>query len=161
MTLRQDVPIAEIAGQFRKACALAVLGEKLHWPIALETALKLKETAYIAAEGFAAREFRHGPLAIVKKDYPCLIFAPEDSVYRDNIRLMQEIKHIGGRVIAAANEEDKKLADIAHDIIILPKTLEMFAPILSAIAAQLLAYHAAVSKGIKVDSPRHLKKVTN
>ncbi len=159
--LRQDEHLGNIAGGLRRISALAVLGEKLHWPIALEAALKFKEAAYLSAEGFAAREFRHGPLAIIRKGYPCLFFAPHDSVYRDNLRLAKEVGRLGGRVIAVTNEGGGIMEDLARDTIIAPKTLEMFAPVLSAIVAQLLAYHIAVSKGIKVDSPRHLKKVTN
>ena len=157
LSLDQEIKI--LVKQFSQTEDMAILGEKLHFPIALEAALKLKETCYIKAEGFAAGEFTHGPLAIIKRGYPCLCFAPTDSVYLDNIDVMKKIKYAGGKITAITTAGGKMADKIAHITINIPKTLEMLTPILSIIPLQLLAYHIAIAKRIKVDKPRNIGKV--
>jgi len=137
------------------------LGEKYNYPIALEAALKLKETAYAHAEGFATGEFRHGPLAIVEKGFPVICLSPRDSVYDENIKVIKEVKKAGARVIAVTTLGFKRLDSVADDIIRIPAALEMFVPVFSVIPLQILAYEMALAKGLKVDKPRNLSKFVN
>jgi len=131
------------------------LGRKYNYPVACEGALKLKEISYIHAEGMPAGEIKHGPIAMIDKDFPSFIIALKDSVYEKNVSNIEEIKARHGRVIALATEGDDLLAD---DVLFIPKTLEMLSPILSVIPFQLFAYYIAVKKGLDVDKPRNLAK---
>jgi len=131
------------------------LGRKYNYPVACEGALKLKEISYIHAEGMPAGEIKHGPIAMIDKDFPSFIIALKDSVYEKNVSNIEEIKARHGRVIALATEGDDLLAD---DVLFVPKTLEMLSPILSVIPFQLFAYYIAVKKGLDVDKPRNLAK---
>jgi len=131
------------------------LGRKYNYPVACEGALKLKEVSYIHAEGMSTGEIKHGPIAMINKDFPSFIIALKDSVYEKNVSNIQEIKARHGKVIALATEGDDLSAD---DVLFIPKTLEMLSPILSVIPFQLFAYYVAVKKGLDVDKPRNLAK---
>ncbi len=157
--LKLENKIKIIARKYQKYENYAVLGRKYNFPTALEGALKLKETTYVHSEGFATGEFKHGPMAIIQKNFVSIFFAPNDSVLERNISIMKEIKNVGGKIIAISTKDvGKKLERITDDIIFIPKTHELLTPILSIIPIQLLAYHIAVLKGIDVDRPRNLSK---
>jgi len=150
--------IKSIAEKYYKVKHFAYLGRKYNQPVAFEGALKLKELSYIHAEGFASGEMKHGAIALIDEEFPSLFIAPVDSVYEKNLSNMQEIKSRGGKIIAITTEGNETIADLADDIIYIPKTLEMLTPILSVIPLQLFAYHMAVLNGRDVDKPRNLAK---
>ena len=134
------------------------LGRKYNYPIALEGALKIKEISYIHAEGYPSGEMKHGPIALISKDFPSIFIAPKDSVYEKNISGMEELKARGGKIIAIATEGDEGIKKIADDVIYIPKTLEMLTPLLSVVPLQLFAYYFGVGRGYDVDKPRNLAK---
>ncbi len=134
------------------------LGRKYNFPVALEGALKLKEVSYVHAEGIAAGEIKHGAIAMIDKNILSVVIAPRDSVYEKMISTIQEIKARGGPVLAIATEGDSDIAELADDVLFIPKTLEMLTPLLSVLPLQLLAYHFGVLKGLDVDKPRNLAK---
>jgi glucosamine--fructose-6-phosphate aminotransferase (isomerizing) len=150
--------IAKIARRYKKFEHFLFIGRKFNLPVAMEGALKLKELAYIHAEGYGAGEMKHGPLAIVDKNVFTVAIAPEDSMYEKVISNIQEIKARKGKVLAICSQGDKELAKMADDVIFIPKTLESLTPILSAIPLQLFAYYFASQKGLNVDRPRNLAK---
>ena len=156
--LKQSNKIKQIAKKYKNSKNFLYLGRKYNYPIALEGALKLKEISYIHAEGYSAGEMKHGPIALIDKNFPSLFIAPRDSVYEKIMNGMEEIKARGGKIIAIATQGDKKIASLADDVIYIPKTLEMLTPILSVVPLQLFAYYMGVSKGIDVDKPRNLAK---
>ena len=120
--------------------------------------MKLKESAYVHAEGISAGELKHGPISLIDKNFPTIAVCPSDSVYEKMVSNIQEIKARGGQVVAIATEGDEGIKKIADDIIYIPKTLEMLTPILSVIPLQLFAYYIAMSKGRDMDKPRNLAK---
>ena len=124
----------------------------------MEGALKIKEISYVHAEGYPSGEMKHGPIALIDKDFPSVFIVPKDSVYEKNISGMQEIKARGGKIIAVATQGDREIKKIADDVIYIPKTLEMLTPMLSVIPLQLFAYYFGVSRGYDVDKPRNLAK---
>ncbi|MDP2736412.1 MAG: SIS domain-containing protein, partial [bacterium] len=150
--------IKNIAEKYYQVKHFAYLGRKYNQPVAFEGALKLKELSYIHAEGFASGEMKHGAIALIDEGFPSLFIAPVDSVYEKNLSNMQEIKSRGGKIIAITTEGNETIADLADEIIYIPKTLEMLTPILSVIPLQLFAYHMAVLNGRDVDKPRNLAK---
>lgn len=150
--------IKNIAKKYYKIKHFAYLGRKYNQPVAFEGALKLKELSYVHAEGFASGEMKHGAIALIDENFPSLFIAPVDSVYEKNLSNMQEIKSRGGKIIVITTEGNEAIADLADDIIYIPKTLEMLTPILSVIPLQLFAYHMAVLNGRDVDKPRNLAK---
>jgi glutamine---fructose-6-phosphate transaminase (isomerizing) len=158
LILRQSDNIKRIAEKYRNFNNFFYLGRKYNLPTALEGALKLKEIAYVHAEGYGAGEMKHGPIALVDKDFPTVAIALNDSVYEKMISNLQEIKARRGPIIAIATEGDKEIANLADDVIFIPKTIEMLSPILAAIPLQLFAYCFAVLRGCDVDQPRNLAK---
>ena len=156
--LELNSEIKKIAEKYFKADNFAFLGRKYNFPMACEGAIKLKEISYIHAEGFAAGEMKHGPIAMIDEDFPSFFIASQDSVYEKNLSNMQEIKSRNGKIIVVATEGDENIKSVADDVIYIPKTLEMLTPILSVIPMQLFAYHVAVMKGLDVDKPRNLAK---
>ena len=134
------------------------VGRGMNYPIALEGALKLKEISYIHAEGYAAGELKHGPIALIDKDMPILAIAPEDNVYQKLISNVEEIRARQGRVILIGSEGDEHLAGLTDDVIYLARVHEEMNPILYTIPAQLLSYEIAVRRGCDVDQPRNLAK---
>ena len=156
--LAQQNSIKELAEKYSGYDNFLYLGRKYNYPIALEGALKIKEIAYVHAEGYASGEMKHGPIALVSPEFPSLVIAPEDSVYEKNLSNMEELKARGGPVIAIATEGDKEIGKIADDVFYIPKTLEMLTPILSVVPLHLFAYYVAVKRGHNVDRPRNLAK---
>ncbi len=157
--LNHDAAIRDIALKVAEARDVLFLGRGTSYPIALEGALKLKEISYIHAEGYAAGEMKHGPIALIDESVPVIVAAPSDDVFDKTASNLQEVVARGGKVIVLADKDGlKKLGHKAIAAIELPKVDPFVAPILYAIPVQLLAYHAAVAKGTDVDQPRNLAK---
>src|SRR3989339_791054 len=156
--LEQREQIAELAKKYCRAEDFIFIGRKLNYPVALEGALKLKEISYIHAEGYPAGETKHGPLALIDETWPVVCLVTKDSVYEKTLSNIQEIKARQGQVIALATVGDKQIAGLADDVIYLPETLEILAPILNVIPLQLLAYYIAKERGCPIDQPRNLAK---
>ncbi|MBT4006317.1 MAG: glutamine--fructose-6-phosphate transaminase (isomerizing) [Rhodospirillales bacterium] len=157
--LRHDERLKELAEEISKARHVLFLGRGTGYPVALEGALKLKEITYIPAEGFAAGEMKHGPIALIDKDIPIIVVAPFDELFEKTASNMQEVIARGGRVIFLSDAEGiARLGNLAAATIELPKVDPFVAPILYTIPVQLLAYHAAVLRGTDVDQPRNLAK---
>ncbi len=157
-TLKQAPQVKKLAKKYYQSKNFLFLGRKYNYPIALEGALKLKEISYIHAEGYGAGEMKHGPLALIDKNFPTFGIAPSDSVYEKTISNLEEIKARGGPILALATEGNKEIKKITQDVIYLPKTLEMLTPILSVVPLQLFAYYCSVLVGCDVDKPRNLAK---
>ncbi|MFA6973781.1 MAG: glutamine--fructose-6-phosphate transaminase (isomerizing) [Parcubacteria group bacterium] len=156
--LQQKNIIKKIAKKYVDYKDILYMGRKYNFPIALEGALKIKEISYVHAEGYPSGEMKHGPIALIDKNFPSIFIAPKDSVYEKNLSGMQEIKARGGRIIAIATTGDKHIQKLADDVIYIPKTLEMLTPLLSVIPLQLFAYYVGVGRGLDVDKPRNLAK---
>lgn len=150
--------VQKIAEKYQTYQNFFLIGRKYNSPIALEGALKLKETAYVHAEGTGGGELKHGSLALIDESVPTIALVPSDSVCEKMISGIQEIKARNGKVIAIATEGNEDIQKIADDVIYIPKTLEMLTPILTTIPLQLLAYYMGVLKGNDVDKPRNLAK---
>jgi glucosamine--fructose-6-phosphate aminotransferase (isomerizing) len=148
----------KIAEKYKGAKNFLYLGRKYNYPIALEGALKLKEISYIHAEGYSAGEMKHGPIALIDENFPTVVIAPDDSVYEKMVSNIQQIKARKGPVVAIATEGNTEIAELADDVLYIPKTLEMLTPILSVIPLQLFAYYIAVANGLDPDKPRNLAK---
>ncbi len=156
--LKQNEKIKKIAVKYARAKNFLFLGRKYNFPIALEGALKLKEISYIHAEGYGAGEMKHGPLALIDKNFPTMAIVPNDSVRDKMLSNIKEIQAREGKVIVIATEGDKEIAQLVDDVIYVPATIEMISPILTVIPLQLFAYHVAVALGRDVDKPRNLAK---
>ncbi|MFA6097347.1 MAG: glutamine--fructose-6-phosphate transaminase (isomerizing) [Candidatus Paceibacterota bacterium] len=155
----QNDEIRALARKYSKYRNFLYLGRKYNYPIAKEGALKLKEVAqYIHAEGYAGGEMKHGPIAMIDENFPCLFIAPSDSVYEKMWSNMQEVKARNGKIIAIATEGNEEIRELADDVIYVPKTLEMLTPILAAIPLHLFAAYVGLELGCEVDRPRNLAK---
>jgi glucosamine--fructose-6-phosphate aminotransferase (isomerizing) len=151
--------IKALAHRIAQARDVLYLGRGNCFPIALEGALKLKEISYIHAEGYAAGEMKHGPIALIDKNVPVIAIVPSGPLFEKTASNLQEAAARGGQVIVFSDEAGaKKLRGIATETIVLPAVDPFVAPILYAIPVQLLAYHVAVLKGTDVDQPRNLAK---
>ena len=157
--LQTGPEIARISAELAEAQDILFLGRGQLFPLALEGALKLKEISYIHAEGYASGELKHGPIALIDPAVPVIVMAPHDALFDKTVSNMEEVMARGGKVVLLT---DKPGADKASDgtwhTLALPTAPDIFAPILFAIPAQLLAYHTAVAKGTDVDQPRNLAK---
>jgi glucosamine--fructose-6-phosphate aminotransferase (isomerizing) len=152
-------PIRAIAARIAEARDVLYLGRGANFAIALEGALKLKEICYIHAEGYAAGEMKHGPIALIDKSVPVVAIAPSGPLFEKTASNLQEAAARGGQVVVFSDAEGaEKLRGIAAETVILPKVDPFVAPILYAIPVQLLAYHVALLKGTDVDQPRNLAK---
>ena len=156
--LESNDKIQRIAEKYHEAVNALYLGRGYLFPVALEGALKLKEISYVHAEGYAAGEMKHGPIALVDDNLPVVVVAPEDAYYEKVVSNIQEVKARKGNVIAIVTEGDTGLKELANDVIEIPKSHPAVAPLLSVIPLQLLAYHIALLKGCNVDQPRNLAK---
>ncbi len=151
--------IERIAEEVAEARDVLYLGRGINYPIALEGALKLKEISYIHAEGYAAGEMKHGPIALIAEDVPVIIIAPSDDLFGKTASNIQEVLARGGKAIVLTDAEGAAQLDSSRmRLVILPKADALVAPILYAVPVQLLAYYAAVAKGTDVDQPRNLAK---
>jgi len=157
--LNHDERIKELAAEVAEARDVLYLGRGSNFPIAMEGALKLKEVSYIHAEGYAAGEMKHGPIALIDESVPVIVIAPTDELFEKTASNMQEVIARGGRVIFLSDVPGaEKLGKLAAATIALPQVDPFVAPILYAIPVQLLAYHTACIKGTDVDQPRNLAK---
>lgn len=156
--LESNDKIKVIAEKYHEAINALYLGRGYLFPVALEGALKLKEISYVHAEGYAAGEMKHGPIALVDDNLPVVVVAPQDEYYEKIVSNIQEVKARKGNVIAIVTEGDKGLKEMANDIIEIPKSHPALSPLLSVIPLQMLAYHIALLKGCNVDQPRNLAK---
>ncbi|MBA3311895.1 MAG: glutamine--fructose-6-phosphate transaminase (isomerizing) [Planctomycetaceae bacterium] len=134
------------------------LGRGVNFPTALEGALKLKEVSYVHAEGLPAAEMKHGPLAMIDAGMPVIVIAPQDRTYEKVLANIREVKSREGRVIAVASEGDERIAELADEVLFVPRTSPLLAPLVATIPLQLLSYHAALARGHDVDKPRNLAK---
>ena len=134
------------------------LGRGPQYPIALEGALKLKEISYIHAEGYAAGEMKHGPIALIDEGVPVVVLAPADQGYDKVLSNLSEVKARGGRVIAIATAGRLGIGQLADHVIEVPQATPLLQPILTVIPLQLLAYYVADFKGTDIDQPRNLAK---
>ena len=134
------------------------MGRGVNYPTALEGALKLKEISYIHAEGYPAAEMKHGPIALIDAEMPCVVIATPDATYDKTVSNMEEIKARGGKIVAVVAEGDTIATDIADYIISIPAVSEYLMPIVASVPLQLLAYYIAVNKCRDVDKPRNLAK---
>ncbi len=157
--LKDERSIAEVARKIATARDVLFLGRGINYPIALEGALKLKEISYIHAEGYAAGELKHGPIALIDEHMPVIVIAPHDDLYDKTISNMEEVAARGGRIVlltdsrGASDNESR-----AFDTIRVPEADPFISPFLYTVPVQLLAYHAAVAIGTDVDQPRNLAK---
>jgi glucosamine--fructose-6-phosphate aminotransferase (isomerizing) len=158
--LAHDEDIARMAPLIAVARDVLYLGRGTDYPMALEGALKLKEISYIHAEGYAAGEMKHGPIALIDDNVPVIVLAPSGPLFEKTVSNMQEVQARGGRVILISDAEGLAAAADARLVatIEMPKVHPLIAPLVYAIPVQLLAYHVAVAKGTDVDQPRNLAK---
>jgi glucosamine--fructose-6-phosphate aminotransferase (isomerizing) len=163
--LQRDAEIEELARQFFRHTDFLYLGRGIHYPIALEGALKLKEISYIHAEGYPAGEMKHGPNALIDENLPVVVIATRDESdpasmtrYEKTVSNMQEVKARDGIVIAVVTEGDHLARETANHSIEIPSAPELISPILEIVPLQMLAYHIAVRRGCDVDQPRNLAK---
>ena len=163
--LTHDPACDELAKRYQKVHDFLFLGRGIHYPIALEGALKLKEISYIHAEGYPAGEMKHGPNALIDENLPVVVIATRDVTnpdavlrYEKTISNLKEVKARSGVVIALATEGDEEIKEAADHVLYIPSAPEELSPILEIVPLQLLAYHIAVRRGCDVDQPRNLAK---
>ena len=156
--LAQRAIYREIAQRYARYDHFLFLGRGLHYPIAAEGALKLKEISYIHAEAYPAGEMKHGPIALIDGRMPVVAIATAGPLYDKMVGNIMEVKARGGSVIAVATEGDTTLASLVDDIIYLPQCEGILSPMLSVLPLQLLAYNIALRRGCDVDQPRNLAK---
>ncbi len=156
--LERSGEIRKIAARFAESQHFLYLGRGVHYPLALEGALKLKEISYIHAEGYAAGEMKHGPIALIDRRMPVVAIAPRSPVYDKMASNIEEVKARDGIVLAVATEGDDDLGVRADDVLPIPPASYWIQPLLVALPLQLLAYHLGVLRGCDVDQPRNLAK---
>jgi glucosamine--fructose-6-phosphate aminotransferase (isomerizing) len=157
--LKVEDSIREFAVEFAKARDVLYLGRGQLYPIALEGALKLKEISYIHAEGYAAGELKHGPIALIDEATPVVMTAPHDHLFEKSLSNLQEVAARRGRVLLVSDAQGLKAAgDAPWAKLEIPACERIIQPIVAVIPLQLLAYHVAVEKGTDVDQPRNLAK---
>ena len=163
--LTHDEACDELAKRYQKVHDFLFLGRGIHYPIALEGALKLKEISYIHAEGYPAGEMKHGPNALIDENLPVVMIATRDVNnpdsmlrYEKTMSNLKEVKARSGVVIALATEGDEEIKEEADHVLFIPPAPEELSPILEIVPLQLLAYHIAVRRGCDVDQPRNLAK---
>ena len=156
--LATEATIAEAAQRFVNARSALYLGRDLHFPVALEGALKLKEISYIHAEGYPTAEMKHGPIALVDPETPTVIVAPKGSLHAKTLSNVEEVKARHGRIIAVGTEGDEALMALADVFLPIPDVPEVVQPLLAVVPLQLLSYHVALLRGCDIDKPRNLAK---
>ncbi len=157
--LTLEPQIERLARDLAKCRDVLYLGRGTSFPLALEGALKLKEISYIHAEGYAAGELKHGPIALIDETMPVVVIAPFDRVFEKTVSNMQEVAARGGRIILVTDPHGARAATVdALQTLILPEVPATVTPLIYAIPVQLMAYHTAVIMGTDVDQPRNLAK---
>ncbi len=151
--------VEKVARELQHTRHALYLGRDTSYPLAVEGALKLKEISYIHAEGYAAGELKHGPIALIDENMPVIVVAPHDRVFEKTVSNMQEVAARGGKIILITDEKGAEKAGIETlETIVVPTAPELLAPLVFAVPLQMLAYHTAVLKGTDVDQPRNLAK---
>ncbi len=151
--------VESVSRKLAEAQDVLFLGRGAMFPLALEGALKLKEISYIHAEGYASGELKHGPIALIDKQMPVVVMAPRDALFDKSVSNMQEVMARGGKVLLISDAQGiKEAGEGTWETLAMPTVDALFAPILYAVPAQLLAYHTAIAKGTDVDQPRNLAK---
>ena len=156
--LERKDSVWEVARRWQHADHMLFLGRGLGFPIALEGALKLKEISYAHAEGYAAGEMKHGPIALIDENMPVVVVMPHDAHYEKTLGNVQEVRARDGRVIAIATDGDEEAGKLAEHVLYIPKVPDAVIPLVSVLPLQLLAYYIADLKGTDVDQPRNLAK---
>ena len=157
--LRLDDQIEKVSRELSQVHHVLYLGRDTNFPLAMEGALKLKEISYIHAEGYAAGELKHGPIALIDETMPVIVIAPHDRIFEKTVSNMQEVAARGGRIILITDKRGAERATIdTLETIVLPDMPEIITPIVYALPVQMLAYHTAVHMGTDVDQPRNLAK---
>ena len=161
----RDSECEQLGRLYSTAPDFLFLGRGVHYPIALEGALKLKEISYIHAEGYPAGEMKHGPNALIDETLPCVVIATKDEAdptsvlrYEKTLSNIQEVTARSGKVIAIATNGDERISQLVDHVLYIPAAPELLAPVLETVPLQLLAYHIAVRRGCDVDQPRNLAK---
>lgn len=157
-TLKLNEQIEQMAKVFTYSRNFLYLGRGFNFPVALEGALKLKEISYIHAEGYAAAEMKHGPIALIDKKMPVVVISPTSAIYDKVVSNIQEIKARKGKVIAVVSKGDKTVAKLADYVLEIPETEEILSPLISVIPLQLLSYYIADMRDCEIDQPRNLAK---
>jgi glutamine---fructose-6-phosphate transaminase (isomerizing) len=159
LALKLDEEIQKVAHSIQHAKHALYLGRDVNFPLAMEGALKLKEISYIHAEGYAAGELKHGPIALIDEDMPVIVIAPHDRIFEKTVSNMQEVSARGGKVILITDKKGASVSTVkTMHTIVMPDVPEIISPIIYSIPIQLLAYHTAVLVGTDVDQPRNLAK---
>jgi glucosamine--fructose-6-phosphate aminotransferase (isomerizing) len=156
--LALDAETATLARRLASYQHMLYLGRGVHYPVALEGALKLKEISYVHAEGYAAGEMKHGPIALIDDRMPVVALAPRDPSYDRMIGNIEEVRARDGHVIAVCHTGDTEVSRRAHDVLSVPAAPDLLAPLITVVPLQLLAYHVAALRGLDVDQPRNLAK---
>jgi len=158
--LNRKDDIKAVADKHHDGPSALYLGRRFNFPIALEGALKNKEISYQHAEGYAAGEMKHGPIALINEYLPvvCICTQTEDELYEKMISNVKEVEARHGRIIAVATDGDEAIKEVAEDILYVPPTREALSPLVNVVALQLLAYYAASARGTDIDKPRNLAK---
>ncbi len=157
-TEKQTGKIRAIAQKFVHTHNALYLGRGYNFPVALEGALKLKEISYIHAEGYPSAEMKHGPIALIDDNMPVIFIATDDPLYNKTLTNIEEVAARKGRIIAIATEGNTEIENHAEHVIYVPRTENIFYPMLTVIPLQLLAYEMAVLRGCNIDQPRNLAK---
>jgi len=156
--LAREPRVAELARTLSGYSSFLYLGRGVNHPLALEGALKLKEVSYVHAEGYPAGEMKHGPIALIDRQMPVVVVAPDGRLYEKVLGSIEEVRARNGLVVALASDGDHEIVPRADHVLHVPRTSELLSPILFAIPLQLLAYHVAVLRHCNVDQPRNLAK---
>ena len=156
--LEQKDKIKEIASNYLNYRSFLFLGRGFNYPTALEGSLKLKEISYIHAEGYAAGEMKHGPIALIDSEMPVMAIVTESNLYDKTISNLKEVQARSGKLIAIATEGDEKIRHLTDQVIEVPKVSDLFSPIINVVPLQLFAYFVADLRGLDVDQPRNLAK---
>jgi glutamine---fructose-6-phosphate transaminase (isomerizing) len=157
-TLKLAPQIKKMARRYAGVRDVMYIGRTLGYPIAMEGALKLKELSYVHAEGYAAGELKHGPIALLGAETPLVAIATAGSTYEKVVSNVAEVRAREAPVIAVATEGDEEIGRYAQDVLYVPETIEALAPIVTTLPLQLFAYEVAVARGTDVDQPRNLAK---
>lgn len=156
--LKDTEAIKKVAKKYAQFDNAMFIGRKFHAPIAYEGSLKLKEVTYIHAEGYAGGELKHGPIALLDKNFPIIAIAPEDDVSEKMVSNIEEVKARSAPVLAITTEGNRAVTAVADDVLFIPKVHPILQPIITTIPMQLLSYYIGVEKGLDVDKPRNLAK---
>src|SRR5271165_2136708 len=156
--LKTEPLIEEAANRIAPAKHALFLGRDIHYPVALEGALKLKEISYIHAQGYPTSEMKHGPIALVDRETPCLFVAPRGPLHAKTLSNVEEVKARPGPVISVGTRDDQAIAELSEVFLPIPEAPEVIQPLLAVVPLQLLAYHVARRRGCDIDKPRNLAK---